>query len=135
MLGQRINGGQEIGGDSVSKKRKSDGSDTIERILVIIIVIGLLLSMVVLAPGIMIASLFNVIFQLEILALWIITAIVTIIIIGIIYTKVNKSWTGIYLTLAVAAFAVGCIVTYINNDNLFFNTIKDMYPILFSNNG
>ncbi len=115
----------------MSKRRSKD---TFDKIIVIIIIMALVLSMVILAPGIMVASLFNAVFQLEILALWIITIIATIIIIITIQIKAKEAWTKFYLTLAIAMFVVGCIITHINNDNLFFNTIKNMYPILFSIN-
>ncbi len=111
-----------------SKKKKSN---PLSDILIFLTIFLIIFSMVILAPGIIIASLFNVFFQLKIGSLWAVTIIATLVILVILYAKVGEQANAAYLTLAIILFMIGCVITLYNDNNLFYNTVKVMYPILF----
>lgn len=114
----------------MSNKKKSNPISTL---LVLLLLLILVFSMVILAPGIMVASLFHVVFSLDIKMLWGITLSTNLAFLGILYKfgEDKEEAPRTYLVLSVTLFFLGGIITLIFRDNLFFNTVKEMYPILF----
>lgn len=114
----------------MSNKKKSDPISTLFFLLTLLVIV---FSMVVLAPGIIVASLFHVVFSLDIKILWGITLITNFALLGSLYKygEDRDEAPKMYLILSVTLFSLGVIITLLFRDNLFFNTIKDMYPILF----
>lgn len=92
--------------------------------------VGLLMTLIGFAPGIVIAAIVDTISVLNFGQLWGTTLTTTIAILIGLYFYDNQRFHLRYLVLTVGVFVILFIMTLFSPDNFVFNIIPKMYPVV-----
>ncbi len=115
-------------------KRKKEEEKEGNEAFTFIFVVGIIFasSIVLLAPGIAVASFLSKWFDISRLYLWLTTLIISLLILIVIYLKFRSRYIIIYSILCIAIF--GSYLIYSNNSqkNVWEDTVKYMYSFIYN---
>jgi hypothetical protein len=115
-----------------TRREDEQKSSIIGDFFVVLFVLAILFSIITLSPGIAVTALINLLIPMSIGPLWGTTLSVTIILLIVFAIKVEKEFFYAYLSLSFFVFILLGILTLFVSNNIFYNMVKSMYPIIFN---
>jgi hypothetical protein len=104
--------------------KKDEGNGIYDLFVVVI-----LCSIIFFSPGIVLASLIDHILPLTTILIWLIVILFTVILIAIPYYFTNNNrLLLLHFTISGSIFIILVIYTLIDDSNMFYLTLKRMYP-------